>query len=165
MAGKLTTLHDLLIEILKDTYDAEHQITKALPKMAKNATAPDLIASFQQHLAETEVHIQRLDQVFAALGEKPSRKACKAMQGLVEEGEEVIKEKMDPDVKDAALIAAGQKVEHYEIAAYGTMRTFAQQMGHDQVAQMLQTTLDEEGTTDKKLTMLAESAINWKAMS
>jgi ferritin-like metal-binding protein YciE len=165
MAEKLNTLHALLVDLLKDTYDAEHQITKALPKMAKQATSSALRTGFEQHLMETEVHIQRLEQVFAALGESPERKACKAMQGLVAEGEEVMKEKMDPDVMDAALIAAAQKVEHYEMAAYGTMRTFAQQMGHDQVAQMLQTTLDEEGTTDKKLTMLAESAINWKAMS
>lgn len=162
---KLNTLLDLLVDCLKDIYDSEHQITKALPKMAKNANAPALKKAFETHLEETKVHIERLQQVFTHLGVKAERKPCKGTQGLIEEGEEAIKEKMDPDVRDAALINAAQKVEHYEMAAYGTARTFAQQMGYDQVAQILQTTLDEEGATDKNLTQLAESAINWKAMS
>lgn len=165
MAEKLSTLHDLLVDCLKDMYDSEHQITQALPKMAKNANSADLRAAFEQHLMETETHIERLQQVFMHLGAKAERKTCKGTQGLIEEGNEAIKEKMDPDVRDAALINAAQKVEHYEMAGYGTARTFAQQLGYDQVAQILQTTLDEEGMTDKKLTMLAESAINWKAMS
>lgn len=165
MAEKLNTLKDLLVDCLKDIYDAEHQLTTALPKMAKHAKSPDLIAGFEQHLMETENHIARLQQVFSALGERPERKTCKAMKGLIEEGEEVMKTQMDGDVQDAALINAAQKVEHYEMASYGTARTFAQQLGYDQVAQVLQSTLDEEGMTDKKLTMLAESAINWKAVS
>jgi len=162
---KLNTLLDLLVDCLKDIYDSEHQIIKALPKMAKNANAPDLKQAFETHLEETQVHIERLQQIFTHLGVKAERKTCKGTKGLIEEGEEAIKEKMDPDVRDAALINAAQKVEHYEIAGYGTARTFAQQLGYDQVAQILQTTLDEEGATDKKLTQLAESAINWKAMS
>jgi ferritin-like metal-binding protein YciE len=165
MAEKLSTLFDLLVDCLKDIYDSEHQITRALPKMARNANAPDLKAAFEQHLMETETHIARLQQVFTLLGTNAERKTCKGTQGLIEEGDEAIKEKMDPDVRDAALINAAQKVEHYEMAGYGTARTFAKQLGYDQVAQILQTTLDEEGMTDKKLTMLAESAINWKAMS
>lgn len=165
MAETLNTLQDLLVDLLKDTYDAEHQITTALPKMAKHAKSPDLIAGFEQHLIETQTQIQRLEQIFAHMGVTPERKTCKAMQGLIAEGEEIMKMPMDGDVQDAALIAAAQKVEHYEIAAYGTARTFARMMGHDQIASILQTTLDEEGLTDQKLTALAESAINWKAMS
>jgi len=165
MAEKLNTLLDLLVDCLKDQYDSEHQIVQALPKMAKNATSPELKRAFETHLEESKVHIERLQQVFTQLGAKAERKTCKGTQGLLAEGDEAIKDKMDPDVKDAALIGAAQKVEHYEMAGYGTARTFAQQLGYDQVAQILQTTLDEEGNTDKKLTKLAESAINWKAVS
>jgi len=165
MAKQLNTLLDLLVDSLKDQYDSEHQIVKALPKMAKNANSPELKKAFETHLEETKVHIERLEQVFTHLGVKAERKTCKGTQGLIEEGEDAIKDKMDPDVRDAALIGAAQKVEHYEMAGYGTARTFAQQLGYDQVAQILQTTLDEEGATDKALTQIAESAINWKAMS
>jgi ferritin-like metal-binding protein YciE len=161
--AKLTSLQDLLVEELKDLYDAEHQLTKALPKMAKAATNPQLQNAFTSHLAETEGHITRLEQVFKALGEKPARKTCKAMKGLVEEGSEVIEEDADPEVKDAALIASAQRVEHYEIAGYGVVRTFARTLGLANVASMLQTTLDEEGNADKKLTTIAESRVNKQA--
>jgi len=161
--AKLTSLNDLLIEELKDLYDAEHQLTKALPKMAAAATNPQLKTALTSHLAETEGHIQRLEQVFSLLGEKASRKTCKAMKGLVEEGSEVIEENADPEVKDAALIGAAQKVEHYEIAGYGTVRTFALTLGNSEVANILQQNLQEEGNADKKLTQIAESRVNERA--
>jgi ferritin-like metal-binding protein YciE len=161
--AKLNSLQELLVEELKDLYDAEHQLTKALPKMAQAATNPQLQNAFNQHLTETEGHVTRLEQVFQALGEQPSRKTCKAMKGLVEEGSEVIEEKMDPEVKDAALIASAQRVEHYEIAGYGAARTFAQTLGQNDVAQMLQQILNEEGNADKKLTQIAESRVNQQA--
>ena len=162
--SKLDELQDLFHDELKDTYDAEHQLVKALPKMAKAATSPKLKAAFEAHLAQTEEHINRLDKVFEMIGKKPTRKSCKGMKGLIEEGEEMIKEKADPDVMDAALIAAAQRVEHYEMAAYGCLRTYAGHMDMDKAKMILQTTLDEEGETDKKLTMMAEKDINLKAM-
>jgi ferritin-like metal-binding protein YciE len=158
--AKLTSLNDLLIEELKDLYDAEHQITKALPKMAAAASSPQLKSAFTAHLAETEGHIKRLEQVFNLLGEKPARKTCKAMKGLLEEGDEVLKEDADPVVKDAALIGSAQRVEHYEMAGYGTLRTFALTLGFDEVATLLQENLEQEGEADRKLTMIAESRIN-----
>src|SRR5579871_4132729 len=124
--AKVTSLQQLMVEELKDLYDAEHQLTEALPKMAKTATNKQLQTAFTSHLAETKNHITRLDQVFNLLGEKAARKTCKAMKGIVAEGSEVIEEDMDPEVKDAALIAAAQRVEHYEMAGYGVVRTFAQ---------------------------------------
>jgi ferritin-like metal-binding protein YciE len=160
---KLNTLQDLLIEELQDIYDAENQILKALPKMAKAASAPELQQAFEEHLQQTRTHVERLDQVFEQFGAKSKRKTCKAMQGLITEGDEMIKEKADPAVRDAGLIAAAQRVEHYEMAAYGTVRTYARQLGQQQAARLLQQTLDEEGTTDKKLTQLAESLINLEA--
>jgi ferritin-like metal-binding protein YciE len=162
--AKIASLQELLVEELKDLYDAEHQLTKALPKMAEAATNSQLKNAFNQHLTETEGHITRLEQVFQALDEKASRKTCKAMKGLVEESSEVIEEKMDPEVKDAALIASAQRVEHYEIAGYGAARTFAQTIGQPEVAQLLQQTLDEEDNADKKLTQIAESRINKSAV-
>ena len=160
---KLNTLQDLLIEELQDIYDAENQILKALPKMAKAASAPQLQQAFEEHLQQTRTHVERLDQVFEQFGAKSKRKTCKAMQGLITEGDAMIKEKADPAVRDAGLIAAAQRVEHYEMAAYGTVRTYARQLGQQQAANLLQQTLDEEGTTDKKLTQLAESLINLEA--
>jgi ferritin-like metal-binding protein YciE len=160
---KLNTLQDLLVEELQDIYDAENQILKALPKMAKAASAPQLQQAFEQHLEQSRVHVERLDQVFQQLGTKSKGKPCKAMQGLITEGEEMIKEKADPAVRDAGLIAAAQRVEHYEMAAYGCARTYARQLGQQQAASLLQQTLDEEGMTDKKLTQLAESLINLEA--
>lgn len=161
--AKLNTLQELLVEELKDLYDAEHQLTKALPKMEKAATNPQLQKAFNSHLTETEGHIKRLEQVFESLGEKPSRKTCKAMKGLVEEGSEVIEENAASEVKDAALIASAQRVEHYEIAGYGAARTFAQTLGLNDAAKLLQQTLDEEGKADKKLTQIAESRVNEQA--
>jgi len=160
---KLNTLQDLLIEELQDIYDAENQIIKALPKMAKAASAPQLQQAFEEHLRQTRTHVERLDRVFEQFGAKAKGKTCKAMQGLITEGDEMIKEKADPAVRDAGLIAAAQRVEHYEMAAYGTVRTYARQLGQPQAASLLQQTLDEEGTTDKKLTQLAESLINLEA--
>lgn len=156
------TFEDLFIDELKDLYDAEHQLTKALPKMAKAATSPDLKKAFESHLTETEGHIKRLEQVFEGLGQKATRKTCPAMKGLVEEGSEVIEEDMEPEVKDAALIGAAQRVEHYEMAGYGTVRTFAHILGHHDLEGILQETLNEEGAADEKLTQLANK-INMKA--
>ena len=159
----IRTFEDLLVDEIKDLYDAEHQLTKALPKMAKAATSPNLKSAFEDHLKQTEGHIKRLEQVFAGLDKKPTRKTCVAMKGLVEEGSEVIEEDMDAEVKDAALIGAAQRVEHYEIAGYGTVRTFAHLLGHHNLETLLQQTLNEEAATDEKLTGLA-GKINVKAM-
>jgi ferritin-like metal-binding protein YciE len=153
---KLDNLEELLIEELKDLYDAEQQIAKALPKMAKKASSKELSKAFESHLRETEEQIARLERVFEALGQKPRRKKCKGVEGLLEEGKEIMKEKADPAVKDAALIAAAQRVEHYEMAGYGCVRTWARLLGHDQAARLLQQTLDEEKATDEKLTRIAE---------
>ncbi|HLU09698.1 MAG TPA: ferritin-like domain-containing protein [Oceanobacillus sp.] len=160
---ELQNLNDLLLDHLKDLYDAEHQITKALPKMAKAASSPQLKTAFEKHLSETENQIRRLEQVFETMGKKATRKTCKGMKGLIEEGEEILKEDAADDVRDAGLIAAAQKVEHYEIASYGTVRAYAEMLGMNEAADLLQKTLDEEGNTDKKLTQLAESRVNVKA--
>jgi ferritin-like metal-binding protein YciE len=160
---EMETLRDLFLDELKDVYHAEGQLVKALNKMAKTAESDELKAAFQQHLAETKGHQERLQEVFELFDEKPKTKVCKAMQGIVEEGKEVMEEDMEPDVMDAALIASAQRAEHYEIAAYGTLRTYAKLMGEDQAAKILQSILDEEGATDKKLTKLAEQ-INVEAM-
>jgi ferritin-like metal-binding protein YciE len=161
---KMETLQDLFMDVLKDTYDAEHQITKALPKMAKAANSPELKAAFEEHLQQTETHIQRLEQVFEAQGKKPSRKTCKGMQGLIEEGSELIKEDAEPEVLDAGLIAAAQKVEHYEISAYGTLSAYANLLGTRDAVSLFQQTLDEETQTDQNLTQLAEGSINLQAV-
>ncbi len=161
----LNDLNDLLIDQLRDLYNAESQLTKALPKMAKAATNPELRIAFETHLKQTEEHVNRLEQVFESLGEKAKGKTCYAMKGLVEEGSEAIKEDAEANVKDAALIAAAQRVEHYEIAAYGTVRTYAQQLGHQAAASLLDKTLQEEGDTDKLLTKIAESHVNQMAQS
>lgn len=160
MPKKLVSLQELLLDEMKDLYDAEHRITKALPKLAKKATSPELADAFTTHLKQTEGHIKRLEKAFSLLGEKAKRKTCKAMKGLMEEGEEVLKEPMENHVKDAALIASAQRVEHYEMAGYGCVRTFASLLGHSDVADLLQQTLDEEGETDHLLTRIAESTIN-----
>jgi ferritin-like metal-binding protein YciE len=144
-------------------YDAEQRLTKALPKMADAAHSPALKAAFQEHFRQTEGQVSRLEQVFRSLGKSARSKTCEAMKGLIEGGEEAISAKGDPDVKDAALIAAAQRVEHYEIAGYGTVRTFAQRLGRLDAAGLLQQTLDEEAATDKKLTALAEQSINPRA--
>jgi ferritin-like metal-binding protein YciE len=160
---KLESLRDLLIEQVQDIYDAENRITKALPKMAKAATSPQLKRAFEKHLEETKGHVQRLEQVFDHLGKKVKKKTCKAMEGLIAEGEETIKEDADPEVRDAALIAAAQRVEHYEMAGYGTLSAYAKLLKEKNVLKLLQATLAEEKATDKALTVLAETAINVEA--
>jgi ferritin-like metal-binding protein YciE len=162
---KLNSLQALYKEQLQDLYSAEQQLIKALPKMAQTASAPQLKNAFQQHLEQTRGHAERIERIFRDLGGSPSGKKCKGMEGLIAEGEEMIKERGDPDVKDAGLIAAAQRVEHYEIAGYGCVRTYAHTLGMDQHATLLQQTLDEEGNADKKLTQLAESSINLEAAS
>ncbi len=159
----LNSFDDLLIEQLQDLYDAEQRLVKALPMMAQAAHSPSLKSAFQEHLRQTQGHVSRLERVFQMLGKSPSSKTCDAMKGLVSEGQDAISANGDPDVKDAALIAAAQRVEHYEIAGYGTVRTFAQRLGRQDAAQLLQQTLDEEAATDKKLTALAEQGINPRA--
>ncbi|WP_299699637.1 ferritin-like domain-containing protein [uncultured Pontibacter sp.] len=160
---KLNNLNDLFIHELKDIYNAEKQITKALPKMAKEASAPQLKKAFEMHLSETEKQIERLEQVFKSIGMKPSGEKCKAMEGIIKEAQDMMSENADSDVMDAALIASAQRVEHYEIAGYGTLCTYAKQLGHKEALQLLHTTLEEEKATDLKLTDLAESKINVKA--
>jgi ferritin-like metal-binding protein YciE len=155
--GKITTLHELFLEQLRDLYSAETQLTKALPEMAEAANDPTLKQGFETHLEETKGHVQRLEQIFKKLDEKPTGKTCQAMEGLIKEGKETINEDATPEVKDAALIAAAQRVEHYEMAGYGTVRTYAELMGHDDAVTLLQQTLDEEVATDKKLTTAAQS--------
>jgi len=156
---------DLFSHQLEDVYDAEEQLIDALPKMADASTSSELKNAFNTHLMETREHARRLEQVFGMLGKEPTRTSCPAMKGLVKEGSEVVSASGDGRVKDAGLIAAAQRVEHYEIAAYGTLRTLAQQLGRDDVAKMFQKTLDEEGETDKKLTRIAMSGVNQQAMA
>jgi ferritin-like metal-binding protein YciE len=160
---KLDSLKKLFIEELRDLYSAENQITRALPKMADAATSPELKKAFQHHLEQTKEQVNRLEQIFQKLDESPKGKTCKAMEGLVAEGEDMIKENAEPAVRDAGLIAAAQRVEHYEIAGYGTVRTYARLLGDDECVRLLQQTLDEEGETDKTLTHLAETSINIEA--
>lgn len=160
---EFNSLNDLFIEQLEDLYDAEKRLTDALPKMAEAASADELKQAFQDHEAETRQHVQRLEQIFHRLGKSPSRETCEAMKGLIKEGEEMINAKGDDAVRDAALIAAAQRVEHYEMAGYGTLRHFAQRLGLSDVAQTLQQTLDEEGDADKRLTAIAENSVNPQA--
>jgi ferritin-like metal-binding protein YciE len=162
---QMSDLQDLYIEQLRDLYNAENQLAKALPRMAKAASNEKLADSFLTHTEETKGHIERLQQIFEKLGEKPTGKVCKAMKGLIEEAKEAMEEDAEPDVLDAGLIAAAQRVEHYEIAGYGCVRSYANLLGDKQAARLLQQTLDEEGKTDKKLTQLAESLINIEAAS
>jgi len=157
--SNLTSLNVLLIQEIKDLYNAENQLVKALPKMAKAAVDPALKEAFATHLEETKVHVERLEQVANILESSPKGKVCKAMQGLLEEGSETIEEDGKAAVKDLALITAAQKVEHYEIAGYGSVRALAEALGLTDVVELLQTTLDEEGETDKILTGLAETLI------
>jgi ferritin-like metal-binding protein YciE len=150
------SLNELFVEQLRDLYDAENQLIKALPKMAKGANSEELRQGFEEHLEQTKGHAQRIEQIFEQLGEKAKGKKCKAMEGLVKEGSETLEEDMNEAVKDAALIAAAQRVEHYEIAGYGTARTFANLLGEREAASLLEQTLEEEKETDAKLTELAE---------
>jgi len=160
---KLETLRDLYVEQLHDLYSAETQLVQALPKMAKAADNAQLQAAFKEHLTQTKGHVQRLEQIFKQLGEDTKGPACKGMKGLLSEGEEMIKMKGEPAAIDAGLIAAAQRVEHYEIAGYGCVRTYAKQLGETAGQKLLQQTLDEEGAADQKLTDLAEQVINLEA--
>ena len=161
---KLNTLKQLYIEELRDLHSAENQLLKALPKMAKGASSEELKLAFENHLDQTKVHVERLEEIFERLDESPKGKTCQAMKGLVEEGSEILGEDGEESVLDAGIIAAAQKVEHYEIASYGTVRTFAQLLGEDEAAELLQETLDEEGEADKLLTQLAQEMVNPEAL-
>jgi len=159
----LDSLEKLFFEELKDIYHAEKQLTRALPRMAKAAESEELQQAFTTHLKETEGQIKRLEQVFKQVGQPVRGKRCKGMEGLIEEGKEMMEEEGEPQVLDAALISAAQKVEHYEIASYGCLRTYAELLGYSEAAQLLEQTLQEEEATDKKLNMLAEGGINESA--
>ena len=161
--AEATTLHDAFIEELRDCYDAERQLTKALPKLAKAASSPELRQAFESHLEETKGQIERLESVFQSLDEKVRGKHCEGIAGIIEEGSSIMKEDFDESTMDACLIAAGQRAEHYEIAAYGTLVAWARAMGHDEAADTLQETLEEEKAADEKLSSLAESGINQEA--
>ena len=157
------TLHDAFLDELRDAYDAEKQLTKALPKMARAATSPDLRAAFEAHLEETRGHVTRLEDVFAGLDEKVRGKHCDGIAGIIEEGKNAMDEDFDDATMDAVLIASGQRAEHYEMAAYGTLVAWARGMGHNEAADLLQETLDEEEAADEKLTSIAESGVNQEA--
>ena len=154
------TLHDAFLDELRDSYDAEKQLIKALPKLAKAAENDELRTAFESHLRETQGHVQRLEQVFQSLGEKARGKHCDGIAGIIEEGKAIMEEEFEDSAMDACLIAAGQRAEHYEMAAYGTLVAWAQAMGHTEAAKLLQQTLNEEKAADKKLSDLAESGIN-----
>jgi ferritin-like metal-binding protein YciE len=162
---KLRTLRDVLNECVRDLYSAEKQLLKALPRMAKAAGSADLKAAFTSHLRETEGQVERLEKVCDELNVKPAGKKCKAMEGLIEEGKEVLEVEATPEARDAALIEAAQKVEHYEMAGYGSARTFAAILGEVKAAKLLQQTLDEEKRADEKLSALAESGLNEEAIT
>ena len=157
------TLHDAFVDELRDTYDAEKQLIKALPKLAKAATSPELRAAFEAHLEETRGQVERLEGVFASLDEKVKGKHCDGIAGIIEEGKSVMEEEFDDATMDACLIAAGQRAEHYEMAAYGTLIAWAKIMGHDEAAELLEQNLEEEKAADEKLSSLAEDVINQEA--
>jgi ferritin-like metal-binding protein YciE len=161
----MEALKKLLQDELEDIYDAEHQLIKALPKMIERSSSPELQQALKQHVTVTQNQIKRLEQVFQTLGEKAKRKPCKGMAGIVSEGSEMLEEDLEESTKDAAIISAAQKVEHYEIASYGTVRTLAQTLGNNEVAELLEETLDEEKEADERLTQIAESAVNSEAAS
>ena len=161
---KLDTLQKLYIDELRDLYNAETQLLKALPKMAKGASSQELKDAFEKHLEQTKTHVERLEEVFEQLGEKPRGKTCRAMKGLIEEGSEILEKDGDESVLDAGIIVAAQKVEHYEIAGYGSVRTFAHLLGQNEAAELLQTTLDEESETNEILNKLAETVVNPEAL-
>jgi ferritin-like metal-binding protein YciE len=160
---KLANLQDLLVEQLKDLYSAENQLIKALPKMAKAASSADLKAGFEEHLEQTKKQAERIEQICEGLGVSPKGKKCAAMEGLIEEGKELMEEDADPAVLDAGLIAAAQKVEHYEMASYGSARTWAEELGLEDAAELLEETFEEEKATDEKLTQLAKQGVNTEA--
>jgi ferritin-like metal-binding protein YciE len=156
-------MEDLFLEEIRDLYDAEKQLVKALPKMAKASTSEELRSAFNEHLEQTRGHVDRLDRIFTAIGAKSGGVKCAAMDGLVKEGEEMVSMTDEGMVRDAGLIAAAQRVEHYELAGYGSARTFAQHLGRNEAVQLLQETLDEEKETDERLTEIAESMVNERA--
>lgn len=162
--AKIASMQDLYVDELRDLYDAEHQILDALPKMAEAASSPKLKSAFQEHERQTRGQVQRLDRIFEKMGSNPKGKKCQGIAGVISEGKDLLKEKVDADVLDAGLIASAQKVEHYEIAGYGTVRTYARMLGDNDAVRLLQETLDEEGETDKKLTAIAEERVNPKAV-
>jgi len=161
----MEALKKLLQDELEDIYDAEHQLIKALPKLIERSSSPELQQALKQHVTVTQNQIKRLEQVFQTLGEKAKRKPCKGMAGIVAEGSEMLEEDLEESTKDAAIISAAQKVEHYEIASYGTVRTLAQTLGNNEVAELLEETLDEEKEADERLTQIAESSVNSEAAS
>jgi ferritin-like metal-binding protein YciE len=161
---KLDTLQKLYTDELRDLYNAETQLLKALPKMAKGASSQELKDAFEKHLEQTKTHVERLEEVFEELGEKPRGKTCRAMKGLIAEGSEILEKDGDESVLDAGIIVAAQKVEHYEIAGYGSVRTFAHLLGQNEAAELLQTTLDEESETNEILNKLAETVVNPEAL-
>ncbi len=164
---QMKDLHDWYIHLLSDLHDAENQVLGALPKMQEAASTGKLKNAFKKHLTETRKQVERLDKIFQEMGEKPSGEKCKGMEGLIKEGQDLLRNqgKIDKDVLDAGLIVAAQKVEHYEIASYGTARSYAELMGHRKAARSLQATLDEEGKTNEKLTELAEGSVNRHAQA
>jgi ferritin-like metal-binding protein YciE len=161
--AETATLHDAFIDELRDLYDAEKQITKALPKMIKAACEPNLKSTFEAHLEATQDHVQRLERVFEALEEKVRGKHCEGIAGILEEGQSIMSEPFDEAAMDACLIAAAQRVEHYEMAAYGTLIAWANAMGHEEAADLLKATLDEEKSANEKLTEIAEDGVNQQA--
>ena len=164
MSIKLDDLRKVFVHQLKDIYSAEHQLIQALPKMATGATSPDLEKAIRHHLTETRQQAKRIEQIFAGLEFQPGGHRCKAMEGLIEEGTEILKEDADPDARDAAIIGAAQKVEHYEIATYGTLRAYAKLLGMPEAVELLSASLEEERNADINLTTLAEGSINQLAM-
>src|SRR5512134_2346592 len=150
LMAKMATLEDLYTDLLKDLYSAEKQLVKALPKMAKNAQSPDLQKAFQEHLRQTEGQVERIERIFTEMGGSPRGKKCVGMEGLIEEGNELLQEDAEPEVLDAGLIAAAQKVEHYEISGYGTARAWDEHLGYTNAARMLQQTLEEESMANEK---------------
>jgi ferritin-like metal-binding protein YciE len=161
---EFNSFQDLFLNQIEDLYDAENRLTEALPKMAEAASSPQLRKAFENHLTETRGHVSRLEEIFRAMNIEPKREACQAMKGLIAEGEEMIKAKGDPEIKDAALIAAAQRVEHYEMSGYGTARSFANRLNLAQAVGLLQQTLQEERAADEKLSSIAESSVNARAV-
>ena len=164
-SGMDNDLHELFLDELADLYSAEQQLTKALPKLAKAAQSEELREALEQHLEETEEHLSRLEQVAESLDETLKKKTCKALKGLIEEGDEIVKEQKNSSALDAGIIAACQKVEHYEIASYGTVCAWAEQMGHDEALKLLRQTEEEESAADEKLTEVAENIANERAQA
>jgi ferritin-like metal-binding protein YciE len=161
---KIANMEDLFLAEIEDLYDCEKRLTKALPKMAKASTSPELKKAFESHLKETQGHVERLERVFSEIGKKPKAVPCEAIKGLIEEGEEMIANAEEPAVRDAGIIAAANRVEHYEIAAYGAARTFAESLGLTKAVSLLEQTLEEEKNADQKLTQIAKTSVNEEAL-